>query len=330
MIKPKSKSCFYRLAGFLVLFGALTSSTFSSGTAVNAAVITKVTWKVSSLQARVVLNLSTVVSTNSSGQKTWSKRGSCSLVPSVKPVKLKMGAKGSCELTLKIARSKNNSAATSQRTINLSASKSCLVSQSVRATCSIGDIGPGGGTVFYVASSVFTSAGSACGSECRYLEAAPDGWITASTPSGQINCFYPVNSSGDPGCVWSGNTESVIGSTRTGIGTGFANTSAMILQSDVAGKAATVARAFQGGGKTDWFLPSKDELYQFYFQRSILKLPTAPHNDYYWSSSECNYAIPTLTGYLPEVGGCSRIIGTGMAGFQAKRHGAFVRPVRAF
>jgi hypothetical protein len=29
---------------------------------------------------------------------------------------------------------------------------------------------------------------------------------------------------------------------------------------NTAGKAATVARAFQGGSKTDWFLPSLDEL----------------------------------------------------------------------
>jgi hypothetical protein len=63
--------------------------------------------------------------------------------------------------------------------------------------------------------------------------------------------------------VWSGNTSDAIGTTGTGIGTGYANTSAIIAQSNggnTAGKAGTVARAFQGGGKTDWFLPSQDEL----------------------------------------------------------------------
>jgi hypothetical protein len=60
--------------------------------------------------------------------------------------------------------------------------------------------------------------------------------------------------------VWSGNTSDAIGTTGTGIGTGYANTSALIDRNTNPGRAGTVARAFQGGGKTDWFLPSKDEL----------------------------------------------------------------------
>jgi hypothetical protein len=39
-------------------------------------------------------------------------------------------------------------------------------------TCVVGDKGPGGGVVFYVSSNTF-SASSACGSGCKYLEAAP-------------------------------------------------------------------------------------------------------------------------------------------------------------
>jgi hypothetical protein len=39
--------------------------------------------------------------------------------------------------------------------------------------CQLGDIGPGGGTVFYASKTVFTSIGSDCDPNCRYLEASP-------------------------------------------------------------------------------------------------------------------------------------------------------------
>jgi hypothetical protein len=40
----------------------------------------------------------------------------------------------------------------------------------------VGDTGPGGGIVFYVSATVFTSTDSSCGTVCRYLEAAPNTW----------------------------------------------------------------------------------------------------------------------------------------------------------
>jgi hypothetical protein len=149
--------------------------------------------------------------------------------------------------------------------------------------CVVGDTGPGGGKVFYVAPTTFASPGSACGTACKYLEAAPIGWITAATPAGQTNCKVAGTSTADPQCVWSGNVGTKIWTTSNSIGAGYANTSAMLAIDRLAGRAGTVARAFQGGGKTDWSLPSKDELNQMYIQRSAIGGFVA---DYYLSSSE--------------------------------------------
>ena len=110
---PRSR----RTIGVLFLAGVL-AGFIGSGSAI-AAPSTTVTWKVSSLAPRQVINLSAVVSTNSSGIKTWSKTGSCTLTPSNKPTKLTMGTSGSCVLTLKIAKSKSYPAKSSKKTITL-------------------------------------------------------------------------------------------------------------------------------------------------------------------------------------------------------------------
>jgi len=50
------------------------------------------------------------------------------------------------------------------------------------------------------------------------------------------------------------------GNTGTAIGTGMANSKAIIAQDEHTGSAAQVCRDYNGGGLTDWFLPSQDEL----------------------------------------------------------------------
>jgi hypothetical protein len=191
---------------------------------------------------------------------------------------------------------------------------------SAAGTYCVGEVGPGGGMVIYVATSNFSSPGSACGSTCKYLEAATTGWITAATPAGQANCTFPLPPNAppdvDPLCDWSANTSAALGSTQTAIGTGYANTSAMIAQSGVAGKAGTVARAFRGGGKNDWSLPSKDELSVLYAQR----WKTGFVSGDYWSSSE--YTGAGSAFYQSFTNG--QQIGA------AKSIALYVRPVRAF
>ena len=85
-------------------------------------------------------------------------------------------------------------------------------------------------------------------------------------------------------------------STGTGdaIGTGSANTDAIIEAQGATetNYAAGLARAYDGGGYTDWFLPSKDELNEMYLNKSTINT-TAAENEgssfveaYYWNSTE--------------------------------------------
>jgi hypothetical protein len=123
-------------------------------------------------------------------------------------------------------------------------------------TCVVGDRAPGGGIVFYVntdgfhCGSAFTATGSPSGGLCKYLEAAP----TTGTSNWTDNAYE-----------WSGNTTTEIGVTAqaTAIGTGYANTLAIVGNSNTENKAGTIARAYRGPSNlSDWFLPSKDELNQ--------------------------------------------------------------------
>ena len=125
----------------------------------------------------------------------------------------------------------------------------------------MGDVGPGGGKVFYVATSAFTSTGSACNTACKYLEAAP------SDHSSKV--------------AWCSNTSSSLGVTAQGIGSGMSNTTTA--DSTCTSGAIQVAADYTNNSKTDWHLPSKDELAQLYAERT--KVGSFAY-DYYWSSSE--------------------------------------------
>lgn len=126
--------------------------------------------------------------------------------------------------------------------------------------CSVGDVGPGGGTVFYVEpdSGTFTSA-APCGAGCRYLEAAPTAGVN---PWGAPPWWNPTAANRDFTLAWSGVTNvAVPGGTKVEIGEGYQNTLNMVAQSDTIDRAGTSSRAFRGPNNfDDWFLPSLDEL----------------------------------------------------------------------
>jgi hypothetical protein len=210
-------------------------------------------------------------------------------------------------------------------TISITRASTVALTCATGATCVVGDTGPGGGIVFYVGS--FTAPGTACNTTCRYLEAAPTGW----------------NTDADPTRTWATNVNSnqstvVSGAYGLVVGTGYQNSVAIVNQTGnvAASSAAVLARGYGGGTKSDWFLPSKDELNEmcFYFS-GVAKNGDGRCNgnastgragvggfasDYYWSSSELNADAAWFQKLFS--GGFQRNAG--------KDATIFVRPVRAF
>jgi hypothetical protein len=76
----------------------------------------------------------------------------------------------------------------------------------------------------------------------------------------------------------------VPGGTGTALRTGLGNTINIVGQNDVGTTyAAGIARAYNGGGFTDWYLPSKVELEILYLNKAYVD---GFADDWYWSSTE--------------------------------------------
>lgn len=130
--------------------------------------------------------------------------------------------------------------------------------------CQIGDMGPGGGTVFFVSNSL--------NSWGRYIEAAPYGWFKGRPdPNVEPFCYEKIE------------TLDFLPETSPAIGSGKSNTDKLVKVCP--NGAAATARAYDGGGFKTWSLPSKDELTELYYE-----LPQAGiENEWYWSSTTTKY-----------------------------------------
>jgi hypothetical protein len=140
----------------------------------------------------------------------------------------------------------------------------------------VGDTGPGGGKIFMTPSS---------GSNITnfYFESALSGWNGASTDTLASWCSFTNQYVGSSG----------VAPQLTTIGSGRSNTNAMVAAGKCTSGAATVARAYSGGGLSDWYLPSLGELQQMYAQRATIggfnlmtEAGTARTTTTDWSSSE--------------------------------------------
>jgi hypothetical protein len=159
--------------------------------------------------------------------------------------------------------------------------------------CTLGQTGPGGGRVFYVSVAgfncgpEFSSTGSPTGGLCHYLE----------MQNNDLGQKAIANNSGDH---WPADTSNEIGS-------GFKNTLDQMLVlsgSSVNGETgnyALPATRQTFGGKSDWYLPSVNELVAAitYAASSSSPLP----NRSYWSSSRVRRNYAGLVRTSPGGGG---------------------------
>ena len=87
------------------------------------------------------------------------------------------------------------------------------------------------------------------------------------------------------GIQWYNGSYITTGATGTAIGTGMANTNAIIVAQGAGIYAASICKAYNGGGYSDWYLPSKDELNELYINQIAVG---GFSNNGYWSSTESN------------------------------------------
>lgn len=195
-------------------------------------------------------------------------------------------------------------------------------------SCAVGDTGPGGGTVYYVSPAGF-SCGVTLSSTCHYLEVSPTSWKAATGAT--ANCT--AAGSNDVECVWATANASNYASTSGAVGQGAANTKAVIDSTGVLNAvAAVVAKAYQGGGKSDWFLPSQhemDELCKFSRNQTTGNQSVACTNagtlrlDFragnYWTSNDGGSGTAISVDLLH-----------GTQAFPNKSLARLIRPIRAF
>jgi hypothetical protein len=181
-------------------------------------------------------------------------------------------------------------------------------------TYQIGETGPGGGKIFYYSEEGFAvqMVNSAQNYIAHYLEVSP---ADVGTLAWASSAFIPSDFGG------TGSWLNIEGTTATAIGTGRKNT-ALILATDADAPAAKACNDYTGGGQTDWFLPSENELIQLYVNRSAVGI--AGGSVAYWSSTQRE------DYYYGRNGARSCAFLSGNMGNSNKNEKKPVRAVRAF
>jgi hypothetical protein len=116
-------------------------------------------------------------------------------------------------------------------------------------------------------------------------------WVDPLDNTHGLVCAIEDQSSG---IQWYNGSNTTTGATGTAIGLGSTNTTAIIANQGLVetSYAAGLARDYNGGGYTDWFLPSKDALNEMYLNKTTINTTAAANSGsnfatvVYWSSTE--------------------------------------------
>ena len=119
---------------------------------------------------------------------------------------------------------------------------------------------------------------------------------------------------------WHNGSNVTTGATAATLGSGLTNTNTIIsVQGAVATNyAAGLARAHNGGGYNDWYLPSQEELNKLYINRSTIG-GFANTMNYFWASTESSISTAKMQNFLS---------GGAITDFSKSASGGYVRAVR--
>lgn len=170
--------------------------------------------------------------------------------------------------------------------------------------CRVGDIGAGGGMVFYVPATPQWWG--------RYMEAAPNRWNGSYGDLRHNSGCYGL---------------SISDARAVGLGSGKQNTELIVSACPESNIAARVAYDLVLNGKSDWFLPSRDELNAMYPHREAIGFRLAENNQVYASStwpSAFNFSAQMFTTDTDT----SFVSGRQFETTRTTPYSYFVRPIR--